>query len=107
MADQAKQQQQFLRLVVNCGGYAVIKDIRKLLDKDGKENGNLGVTFAYEGGSASLTVPRSMMPDYQPGEVVELWFSVEGCDCGFDWQGKHIAKDGFRILGLTQIKRIQ
>ena len=35
MADQAKQQQQFLRLVVNCGGYAVIKDIRKLLDKDG------------------------------------------------------------------------
>ena len=69
-----------------------------------------GVNVA-EYATAAITalggVVGSMMPDYQVGEVVELWFSVEGCDCGFDWQGKHIAKDGFRILGLTQIKRIQ
>ena len=69
MAEQNKNQ--FLRLLMNCGGYAVIKDVRQLLNKDGAPNGNLGVTLAYEGGSASLTIPESKMTGFQVGEVVE------------------------------------
>lgn len=104
MAEQNKTQ--FLRLTMNCGGYAVIKDVRQLLNKEGQPNGNLGVTLAYEGGAASLTLPENKLTGFAIGEVVEVWFSVEGCDCGFDWQGKHIQKDGFRILGINQIKKM-
>lgn len=84
-------------------GKAYLVDAKPVL-RDGVETGNYTATFRFMGGNCSVVVAGQVLQSYSIGQCCSVWFDVEPIDAGYLYQGRHVPRQGFRILSLIKME---
>lgn len=97
---------EFLELQMLVTGVVRFSGVKEF-EKDGIKTGKCAITLRYEGGTSELMAPTSVVAGLREGDIVDCWLDVEPHDCGYDYEGRHVSRPGFRVIGIKALRAHQ
>ena len=96
---------EFLTLSLQVVGLARLVAVRDVTDTQTNIHKGWACTFRYEGGQLECMLPDNFVSGLSVNDVCQLWLDVVPCDAGFEYQGKHIFKSGWRFNQVLKLQK--